>query len=294
MDHRIIAPRKQIFEKRAKTERVLYAIIFVLFTAIAASYLYVLFWCFMSGTKTHTEVVLTPFALPEKWHFSHYIEVFDVMNVNGSGFFTMFLNSVYFSVVGGFLTTMSSMTLAYVTAKYKFRGSGFFFTGSLIMILLPIYGQGGSMYVLLKNLGFLNSRLMIFSSLGGMGMNYMYFHAFFQNLSWSYAEAAQLDGASDYGIFFKVMLPLALPMFGAIFLMVWLAEWNNYGSALLYLPQMPTLAVGMYLFRDDMYQFARTDMLWAGSFLISLPPLILFIFFSNTLMSNISLGGIKE
>ena len=125
-------------------------------------------------------------------------------------------------------------------------------------------------------------------------MNYMYFHAFFQNLSWSYAEAAQLDGASDYGIFFKVMLPLALPMFGAIFLMVWLAEWNNYGSALLYLPQMPTLAVGMYLFRDDMYQFARTDMLWAGSFLISLPPLILFIFFSNTLMSNISLGGIKE
>ena len=191
MDHRIIAPRKQIFEKRAKTERVLYAIIFVLFTAIAASYLYVLFWCFMSGTKTHTEVVLTPFALPEKWHFSHYIEVFDVMNVNGSGFFTMFLNSVYFSVVGGFLTTMSSMTLAYVTAKYKFRGSGFFFTGSLIMILLPIYGQGGSMYVLLKNLGFLNSRLMIFSSLGGMGMNYMYFHAFFQNLSWSYAEAAR-------------------------------------------------------------------------------------------------------
>ena len=90
------------------------------------------------------------------------------------------------------------------------------------------------------------------------------------------------------------MLPLALPMFGAIFLMVWLAEWNNYGSALLYLPQMPTLAVGMFLFRDDMYQFARTDMLWAGSFLISLPPLILFIFFSNTLMSNISLGGIKE
>lgn len=248
----------------------------------------------MSGAKTHMEVILEPFALPDKWYFSHYAEVFDVMSVNGSGFMAMFGNSLYFSVFGAALTTLSSMMLAYVTAKYKFPGAGLFFTASLIMILLPVYGSGGSMYLLLKDLGFLNSRWMILSSLGGMGLNYMYFHAFFQNLSWSYAEAAQLDGAGDYTIFFRIMLPLAMPMFGAIFLMVWLSEWNNYGTALIYLPRLPTLAVGMYLFRSDMVQYARTDILWAGSFIICIPPLVLFICFNKVLMNNISLGGIKE
>ena len=261
---------------------------------MAATYVYVLLWCFMSGAKEHREVVLSPFALPTTWHFRNYLDVFDLMTVNGSGFFRMLLNSLYFSVLGGFLTTFSSLMLAYVTAKYKFPGRGIFFGASLVMILLPIYGQGGSMYLLLDKLEFINSPWMILSSLGGFGMNYMYFHAFFQNLSWGYAEAAEIDGAGEYGIFFRIMLPLAMPMFGAVFLMVWLSEWNNYASALLYLPQMPTLAVGIYLFRESMTNSVRSDILWAGSFLVCLPPLALFICFNKVLMSNISLGGIKE
>lgn len=282
------------FQKRSVSERILYALIFLLFAAFALSYLYVLVWCFLSGLKTHGEVIETPFSLPTVWHFEHYLEAFSEIDVNGFGFLEMFVNSIYFSVLGGLLTTFSSMTLAYVTAKYKFKGSGIFFTASLIMILLPIYGSGGSMYLLLDRLGFLNSPMMIFSSLGGFGMNYMYFHAFFENLSWSYAEAAEIDGAEEYGIFFRIMMPMAMPMFGAIFLMVWLREWNSYESALLYLPQMPTLAVGVYLFKEYMTSNVRMDLLWAGSFLMCLPPLILFICFNKVLMSNISLGGIKE
>ena len=225
-------------QKRSVSERVIYTIVFLVFLFMAATYVYVLLWCFMSGAKEHREVVLSPFALPTTWHFRNYLDVFDLMTVNGSGFFRMLLNSLYFSVLGGFLTTFSSLMLAYVTAKYKFPGRGIFFGASLVMILLPIYGQGGSMYLLLDKLEFINSPWMILSSLGGFGMNYMYFHAFFQNLSWGYAEAAEIDGAGEYGIFFRIMLPLAMPMFGAVFLMVWLSEWNNYASALLYLPQM--------------------------------------------------------
>ena len=120
----------------------------------------------------------------------------------------------------------------------------------------------------------------------------MYFYAFFQNVSNTYAEAARIDGAGDYTIFFRVMLPQAMPMFGAIFLMIWMAEWNNYSTALLYLNELPTLSVGIYLFRTE--SGGDFDILYMAYFITCIPPLVIFAFFNNVLMSNVSLGGIKE
>lgn len=282
------------FERRSVSERILYAIVFVVFAALAFTYVYCLFWCFMSGFKTHGEVVLKPFALPEKWHFENYAEMMDLLKVRQTGFFGMIMNSVYFSVLGAFISTTCTCMLAYVTCKYKFPFAGLYFVGSLIMMILPIYGTGGSMYLLLDKLGIMNSPWMILTSTAGMGVNYMYFHAFYQNMSWSYAEAAQIDGAGDYGIFFRIMLPQSLPMFGAIFVLIWMAEWNNYSTALLYLSKMPTLAVGIFLFQQDMTHYARMDILYAACFVSSIPPIVIFACFNKILMSNISLGGIKE
>ena len=121
----------------------------------------------------------------------------------------------------------------------------------------------------------------------------MYFHAFYSNLSWSYAEAAEIDGANEWQIYFRVMLPQAIPMFGSLFLMLWIVDWNNYGTALVYLYEMPTLAVGIYQFRIDTVYESYTQILFAACILSVLPPLILFILCNKALMSNVSIGGIK-
>ena len=282
------------WQKRTPSERVLYAIIFIIFAAFALSYVYCLWWCFFSGLKTHLEIVSSPFSLPTVWHFEHFGEMMSLMTVSETGFWGMLLNSIYFSVIGAFFSAMSTATLAYVTCKYKFPGAGAYFIASLITMILPIYGNGGSMYVLLNNLGLLNSRLMILTSFTGIGVNYMYFYAFFQNVSNTYAEAAQMDGAGDYTVFFKVMLPQALPMFGAVFLLIWMAEWNNYANAVLYLNKLPTLSAGIYLFQSEATNISRFDILYMAYFVTCIPPLVIFAFFNKILMSNISLGGIKE
>lgn len=282
------------WQKRTPSERVLYTIIFVIFAAFALSYVYCLWWCFSSGMKTHDEIVDSPFSLPNVWHFEHFGEMMSLMSVSETGFWGMLFNSVYFSVIGALFSAMSTATLAYVTCKYKFPGAGAYFIASLITMILPIYGNGGSMYVLLNNLGLLNSRLMILTSFTGIGVNYMYFYAFFQNVSNTYAEAAEIDGAGDYTKFFKVMLPQALPMFGAVFLLIWMAEWNNYSSAVLYLNKLPTLSAGIYLFQTEATNMARFDILYLAYFVTCIPPLVIFAFFNKILMSNISLGGIKE
>ena len=115
-------------------------------------------------------------------------------------------------------------------------------------------------------------------------------------MSWSYAEAAEIDGANDFQIYFKVMFPQAITMFGSLFLMLWMADWNNYGTALIYLSKMPTLAVGIYKFKQDMVYFGggRPDILYAACTLVLIPPLVMFALCNKALMSNVSLGGIKE
>lgn len=284
----------KVFGRKSVGESVLYSIVFIIFAFFAFTYLYILIWGVLAGLKSADEIVLSPFSLPTVWHFEHYIEVFSLLTVNRTNVFGMILNSIYFSVFGAFLSTLMASMLAYVTSKYRFFGAKAYFLGSLVMILLPIYGSGGSQYKLFYSLGFMNSPLMILTSLGGMGLYYMYFHAFYQNLSWSYAEAAFIDGAGNYTVFFKIMFPQTLSLFGALFLLTWIGEWNNYATALIYLPKMPTLAVGLYLFELQMSYNIRPDILYAACIIACIPTLTLFICFNKVLMSNISLGGIKE
>ena len=284
---------KNSLQRKTVAEIVLYALVFLVFCAFAFTYVYMIFWCFYSGLRSYDEIARNPFGFSAV-HPRNYIDVFQLLSANGSSFFEMLLNSVYFSMLGPFLAISVTSMMAYVTSKYKFFGAGAVYFIVLIVITLPVYGSSSAQYNLLYNLGIINTRWMILTSLNGFSMYYMYFYAFYKNLSWSYAEAAMLDGANDWQIYFRVMLPQSITMFGSLFLLLWMADWNNYGTALIYLPQMPTLAVGIYLFKTQMIYNSRLDILYAACGISLLPPLVMFIACNNALMSNVSLGGIKE
>ena len=264
------------------------------FALLAFSYVYIFWFCFSSGLKTHDEISLNTFGMPENPNFYNYIDVFSKLKVGKIGFIQMLCNSLYFSILGYLLTCMLTCMLAYVTNKYKFPGAKLYFLVVTITMILPIYGNGGSSYRLLHQLGLINSPLYILMYCSGVNAYYLYFYAAFSSLSWDYAEAAQIDGANEFTIFFRVMFPQVIALFGALFLIGWVADWNNYGSALVYLPKMPTIAAGIYLFELDIQRYARMDILYAAYFISAIPALILFIAFNKTLTTNVSLGGIKE
>lgn len=280
-------------KRKAPAEIALYSVVSIIFLVVALSYLYILVWAFIAGNKTHAEIVLNPFSLPEKWHFEHYIEVMKTLEVNGNNFWDMLFNSVYFSVLGVLLNQFVSITLAYACTKYKFPGSSAIYTIILIMLTLPIYGNAGAQYKLYHNLGLVDTYAHVIASAAGFNMQFLYYAAFFKGLSWTYAEAAQMDGANHFQIYFRVMFPQSKPIFGALFLTQWMGVWNNYESALVYLPNIPTLPVGIYQFNTEMIYRARLDILFAACVIVALPALILFTVFNKTITSNVSLGGIK-
>ena len=280
-------------KRKSLPEIILYSCVSLLFLVVAASYIFILVWAFISGCKTHSEIVLNPFSLPEKWNFDHYVEVFTTLEVNGHGFLNMMFNSVWFSVIGVLVQQFSTISLAYACSKYKFKGSGLIYSIVLIVITLPLYGNAGAAYRLYHDLGLIDNYIQAFASFSGFNIFFLYYVAFFKNMSWTYAEAAMIDGATDAQIYLKVMLPQAKPMFGALFLTQWISSWNNYESALVYLPNLPTLPVGIYQFNVEMIFRARLDILFVACVIVTMPALILFIVFNKTITTSVSVGGIK-
>lgn len=281
------------FRRKSPGEVIVHCLVSLIFLAVAASYLYIFIWAVLAGFKTHTEVVLFPYDLPTVWHWENYIDVFTLLEVNGNNFWDMLFNSVWFSVVCVGAQQLTTVTFAYCCSKYTFPGSKLVYPIILVMITLPLYGSSGAMYTLLKTLGLIDSYAQVVTSMNAFTMYYLYYSAYFRNLSWTYAEAAMIDGANDFQIYFQVMLPQAAPIFGALFLTQWIGIWNSYDSALIYLPNTPTLPVGIYQFNTEMIYRARLDILFAACVIISIPAIILFTAFNKVITSNVSLGGIK-
>lgn len=281
------------FRRRSPSENIVNVLVSAIFFLVAASYVYIFVWAVIAGCKTHTEIVMDPFGLPVKWHWEHYLEVFDMLEANGSNFWDMLYNSVYFSVACVLVQQLTTIAFAYCCTKYKFPGSKLVYPIILVMITLPLYGNSGAMYKLLHQLGMIDSYTQIITSLSGFSIHFLYYMAFFKNVSNTYSEAAILDGANDFQIYYKVMLPQAKPIFGALFLTSWLTIWNSYESALVYLPNLPTLPVGIYQFNKEMIYRARLDIVFAACVIISIPALLLFLIFNKTITSNVSIGGIK-
>lgn len=280
-------------EKKTPAEMAVYSLVFLIFCLFAATYVYIVVWCFYSGLRSADEFVMQPFGFSSV-DFSNYLKVFEELEVNHTNYWGMLWNSVYFSVFGCALTIMVTTMFAYVIAKYNFPGHKFLYTLVVVVLNLPLYGSGGGMYKLLWNIGFINSRLMLLTSCGGFTMYFLYMHAFFTSMSSTYMEAAEIDGANEWQIFFRIMFPQSLAMAGSLYIMQWMAEWNSYGTALIYLNKMPTLAVGIYLFETRMMYSSKMNILCAACFISMIPPLVIFATCNGLLMANVSLGGIKE
>lgn len=274
----------------------------VILSIYSASLLLPLLWAVISSLKMQTDFQLNPFALPNVWKFENYTEAFTklfviVQAAGGSRrvyLGEMFVYSLYFAGVMGFVAEISRACCAYCCAKYRHLGFMRFmhaFTVALMVITLPS-SLAASINVR-KSIGLYNSLIgETFLSIGFSGAHFLYFYAAFKGVSTGYMEAARIDGAGEYRIFFTIMLPLIRNTFMALFLLVFIQSWNSYDISLTYWPNYPVVAYGLYRFRSNPMPPTVPAQL-AGCSLVILPTLTLFIIFRKKLIGNLSIGGIK-
>ena len=113
-----------------------------------------------------------------------------------------------------------------------------------------------------------------------------------QSLSWSYAEAAFVDGASDFKVFFKIMMPMIKPVLVALFVVNFIGGWGEYMETILYMDEWPSLGYMVYSLKEQANYFGM-PMYFAVIVIAMIPTLAIFIAFQETIMQNMTTGGLK-
>lgn len=284
---------KNILEKRTAPERAIFTVVFVLFTILAISIVYPFCWLFINSLKTDFAFRQNSFALPERIIFANYYNAM-AYSLNGNTIVNMFFNSLINLVGIVSLGLFFSCCTAYVLSKYNFRGREFLFNLALIIMIVPTIGSTAVVYKMWNVLHIYDTYFSVFfMASSGFGTGFLLLYATFKNVSWTYAEAAFIDGSSHFRVFFEIMLPQVMPTVISILIITSIGVWNDYYTPFMYLPTKPTIAVGLYEIQSNAVTKQEYTMFFALMLISVLPIAILFVIMQNTIMENVVSGGIK-
>ncbi len=277
-------------------EKITKAVIFTVLAVYAVSLLYPFLWMFYNSFKDIGDWRVNVNGLPTKWIFANYSQNLFTYKSAISGFNIpqMFLLSIGLTLAGTFLTVFFSTSAAYVVSKYDFWGKKLLYSIAVFVIVVPIVGTLPAKLQIMQSLGLYDNLVgMLFLYSSAFGMNFILLHGYFANISWSYAEAAFIDGASDVDVFFRIMLPMGKGAVIAVAILQSIGIWNDYSTPLLFLPSMTTLAVGLDELQKSAIGTADYPTLFAAITVAVLPVITLFIAFQKTIIANTVAGGLK-
>lgn len=289
----------QILSKRSPVERIVFTVVFCVFAVYAVSMIFPLIWLVMSSMKTSTDYALDvmnlkPFALPRSWEgLSNYVQVFEKLKYKDTTYLEMIFNSIWYIVFSVVPHLFCSSLFGYVMAKYKFKGREFIHGLVIFTMTVPIVGTGGAYYVMVNQMGIFNTPLYpLLTNIYCFG-HFLYMYAAYKNISWDYAEAVFIDGGNHWTAYFNVMMPQAMPLISTLAITMSISQWNTYEGVLMYLPDYPTVASGLYQASMTLNRSGGATLYYTGLVVSIIPILVLFIVFADKLMKNLSVGGLK-
>ncbi len=294
-----------ILTQRTKNEKILYSIVFVIFVLYAITLIYPIVYLFLNSfhdAYTYTDLRVNgnvnPFAPPEVWHWENYADAFKISIKNSMNediyLPQMFFNSIWYCGIHVGEQVLMSCFTGYALAKYNFKSKSVIYALVIFSMTIPVVGTTASMFKLVNDLNIVNTPMyVIITSLSGWGFNFMVMYGFFKNVSWSYAEAVFLDGGGHCTAFFKVMLPQASMSILTLCIVAFITCWNDYMTPMLYMPDFPTIASGLYSIQLTTRRTGRMPYYYAGLIMSIVPIIILFACFSDVIMKNFSVGGLK-
>lgn len=284
-----------IYRRKGVSDRIIFGLVFLIFLAYALSIVAIYSFAIITSLKTQNEFTYHPMSFPSKLYFTNYVEAFNLLKVNDTNVIGMLVNSLWFALFCPGIEIFFHLCTSYVLTRYNFKAKKFMYTMIIIWMLLPLYGAGSATYKLIVSLGLKNSYFFVTQFAGGFtGSLFLILAAAWESVDKTYKEASEIDGASQYRIFFQIMLPQVLGAAFALFIMQFIVCWNNYETFLLYLEKMPNLSLGIYEFSQEMTYNPNEPVFFAGVIIASIPILIFFSIFSNKIMDSISFGtGIK-
>ena len=286
---------KGIGKKRIRHVRPVFIIIGLVMLVYAFSMLTPLYYMLVNSLKR-----IDDFLERGGWVFpsGEYGGIFwdnyeNVFNMGGdTSFYKMLLNSLIFTVSVVLISTASTTATAYVLARFRFPGRGLLVSIGFGSLVLPDFGAASVIYKLFLDWNLMDTWGILIQFATPFGILYLMLFSLFSTMSNGYVEAAEIDGAGEFTIFFKICVPMALGMMSAVMVITAINTWNDYYTSYMYLPSLKTLALGLQELSLTLSQFQRPT-LFAAMVITVAPVVILFIAMHDKIISFTAGGGLK-
>ncbi len=285
-----------------------FPIIIYTITAIwCALFLLIFLWGIVQSFKHPVNFLADPLWFPQKkyggWRFSNYLTAFKNMQIylpakhREVSFLEMLYNTLFFCFAYSLVAVISPMLTSYVYAKYSKRCPWVKLIWIILLINLyvPLSASLGASLKLAMQLGYYdNMYYFLVVAMSGFNGNFLIYYATWKGLSWDFAEAAMIDGANPWKIFFKIMFPMTINIFVVLFVTQFIGYWSDYQTPMVFLPSHPTLAYGVYRFQTSIVDGASEPPIKIAALIaVAVPMFALFMVFRKKMMNSLTVGGLK-
>lgn len=278
---------------KRKNEKIYNFIKYVLLVILSIIFMLPFLWMVTSSLKLDVDI----FAYPPKLlsipiQFRTYIDAWKSQNFN---LFTF--NTIKITVLSTIFSVGSSALVAFGFARLKFPGRKFLFVLVLATMMIPGEVQTIPLYIEFKYLHWINTHLpLIVPKMFGEAFFIFLIRQFMMGIPSELDEAAKLDGCNNFQIFYKIMLPLLVPVLTTCVIFQFLWSWNDFFGPLIYLQTRDkwTFSLGVAAFKNQVYGHVVWNQMMAIATIYSIVPLLVFFFAQDKLIGGISTTGLKN
>ena len=268
---------------------------FLMLCAWAAITIGIFLWVINNSLKSNPEIFENAWGLPQSPvsnGLKNYLNAWNISNMGG-----YFINSIAVTVAAVLFTVGFSAPAAYALARIPFLGSRPVFYYFIAGMGLPFQLILVPMYVLFVKLGLVNSQVGLIMAFTAVSIPFtvLLLTGFFRSLPTELEEAAAIDGTSEFGIFFRIMMPIATPGLFTAAIFNFVGIWQEYllTSMLINSDAKKTLPVGLMSMRQSLQYSGDWASMFAGVVIVVVPSFIIFIALSNRIMEGLTMGSGK-
>lgn len=277
-------------ERRKKvTGRVVlrYALLIILVLLFVSPLVYML----VTSFKTRAEATgVPPTWIPAPFTTQAYETV---LNAPGTPVLRWFANSMVAALANAAIVVVTAALAAYALARMRFRGQNLVLGAVVATLFVPPVILIIPNYLIVGQLQWLNTLLAVIVPTAASAFGVFFLRQFFLSIPGELEEAARIDGANQWQIFYQVVLPLARPALATLALLAFLTNWNDFlwPVYVLFSPDMQTLPAGLSTLQSA--NAVRYDLLMAGAVIASVPVLAMYVFLQRYIIEGVSRSGLK-
>lgn len=262
---------------------------YIFIVLVTLIFLFPFYWMFVTAVKPVDEIFIYPPKLwPSEFHFENFGTAIKTNN-----YINMFKNSLIVTVVATTITVIINLLAGYAFAKYKFKGKEVLFFIVLSTLMIPVQVTMIPNFILMSKLNLLNTLTGLILPTCAEAFGLFLARQTISDIPDELIEAARIDGSSEFGIFWNVIVPNCKSLISVLIIFTVMWRWNDFQWPLIVLSKNEkyTVQIGLALLRGS--QYINWNVMMATALISILPILIVFLTFQKQFVKGIATSGLK-